>query len=131
MDALIWHNPRCGSSRNALAMIRHAGIEPDVVEYLKQVPGIDELQVMIAAAGLSVREAIRSKEPAYTEQGLDDPGLSDAQLLAAMVATPVLINRPFVRTAKGAALCRPPERVLELLPPLPSPFTKENGDVVG
>ena len=131
MHAVIWHNPRCGTSRNTLALIRHAGIEPQVVEYLKQVPTSEELAGMIAASGLSVREAIRIKEAAYAEQGLADAGLSDAQLLAAMVATPVLINRPFVRTAQGARLCRPAELALPLLPPLPSPFTKENGDIIG
>ena len=131
METVIWHNPRCGTSRNTLAMIRHAGIEPVVVEYLKQVPSQDELAAMIREAGINVREAMRSKEAAYAEQGLADEGLSDDQLLAAMVATPVLINRPFVRTALGTRLCRPSEAVLEVLPPLPSVFTKEDGEVVG
>jgi arsenate reductase len=130
MQALIWHNPRCGTSRNVLAMIRHAGIEPEVVEYLKQVPSQDQLAGMIGEAGISVREALRSKEALYAELGLDDTALDDCVLLAAMVANPVLINRPFVRTALGARLCRPSEVAKQILPPLPSDFTKEDGEVV-
>jgi arsenate reductase len=130
MDAVIWHNPRCGTSRNTLAMIRHAGIEPTIIEYLKQVPSQDELAAMIGEAGISVREAIRSKEAAYAELGLDDPALDDCVLLTAMVARPILINRPFVRTALGARLCRPSEVVTQILPPLPSAFTKEDGEIV-
>ena len=129
MKAVIWHNNRCGTSRNTLALLRHAGIEPEVVEYLKQVPSQDELADMIGAAGISVREAIRSKEAVYAELGLDDPALDDCVLLAAMVANPILINRPFVRTDMGARLCRPSELVLEILPPLATPFTKEDGSV--
>ncbi len=131
MEAVIWHNPRCGSSRNTLALLRHAGVEPVVVEYLKQVPGKDELAAMIAAAGISVREAIRSKETVYTELGLANPSLDDAALLEAMVSHPILINRPFVRTGLGTRLCRPAETVLEILPPLAAPFAKEDGTVVG
>lgn len=131
MKAVIWHNNRCGTSRNTLAVLRHAGIEPEVVEYLKQVPSQDELADMIGAAGISVREAIRSKEAVYAELGLDDPALDDCVLLAAMVANPILINRPFVRTNMGARLCRPSELVLEILPPLATPFTKEDGSVIG
>lgn len=131
MKAVIWHNNRCGTSRNTLAVLRHAGIEPEVVEYLKQVPSQDELADMIGAAGISVREAIRSKEAVYAELGLDDPALDDCVLLAAMVANPILINRPFVRTDMGARLCRPSELVLEILPPLATPFTKEDGSVIG
>ena len=131
MKAVIWHNNRCGTSRNTLAVLRHAGIEPEVVEYLKQVPSQDELADMIGAAGISVREAIRSKEAVYAELGLDDPALDDCVLLAAMVANPILINRPFVRTDMGARLCRPSESVLEILPPLATPFTKEDGSVIG
>ena len=115
MNAVIWHNPRCGTSRNTLALLRHAGIEPTVVEYLKQVPDKDALVAMISAAGISVREAIRSKEAEYAARGLADPALSDDALLEAMVAAPILINRPFVFTPKGVRLCRPPETVLELL----------------
>ena len=131
MNAVIWHNPRCGTSRNTLALLRHAGIEPTVVEYLKQVPDKDALVAMIAAAGISVREAIRSKEAVYAELGLGDPALDDEALLAAMLANPVLINRPFVRTDLGTRLCRPSELVLQILPPLAAPFTKEDGSVVG
>ena len=131
MNAVIWHNPRCGTSRNTLALLRHAGIEPTVVEYLKQVPDKDALVAMIAAAGISVREAIRSKEGVYAELGLGDPALDDEALLAAMLANPVLINRPFVRTDLGTRLCRPSELVLQILPPLAAPFTKEDGSVVG
>lgn len=131
MNAVIWHNPRCGTSRNTLALLRHAGIEPTVVEYLKQVPDKDALVAMISAAGISVREAIRSKEAVYAELGLGDPALDDEAQLAAMLANPVLINRPFVRTDLGTRLCRPSELVLQILPPLAAPFTKEDGSVVG
>ena len=131
MKAVIWHNSRCGTSRNTLAVLRHAGIEPEVVEYLKQVPSQDELAAMIGEAGISVREAIRTKETVYAELGLDDPSLDDCVLLAAMVANPILINRPFVRTALGTRLCRPSEVVLQILPPLATPFTKEDGSVIG
>lgn len=108
-DVAIYHNPACGTSRNTLAMIREAGIEPKVVEYLKTPPSRSELAAMIKAAGLTVREAIREKGTPYQELGLDDPKLSDAALLDAMVANPILINRPIVVTAKGARLCRPAE----------------------
>ena len=131
MNAVIWHNPRCGTSRNTLALLRHAGFEPTVVEYLKQVPDKAALAAMIAAAGISVREAIRSKEAVYAELGLADQALDDDALLAAMLANPVLINRPFVRTDLGTRLCRPSELVLEILPPLATPFTKEDGSVIG
>lgn len=131
MNAVIWHNPRCGTSRNTLALLRHAGIEPTVVEYLKQVPDKDALVAMISAAGISVREAIRSKEAVYAELGLADQALDDEALLAAMLANPVLINRPFVRTDLGTRLCRPSELVLQILPPLAAPFTKEDGSVIG
>ena len=129
--AVIWHNPRCGTSRNVLALLRHAGIEPQVVEYLRQPPDRASLREAIAAAGLSVREAIRAKEPAYRERGLDDPALDEEALLDAMLGAPVLIERPFVRTALGTRLCRPSELALEILPPLATPFFKENGERVG
>jgi arsenate reductase len=115
-DVTIYHNPACGTSRNTLAMIRDAGIEPRVVEYLKTPPSRSELAAMIKAAGLTVREAIRDKGTPYHELGLDDPKLSDAALLDAMVAHPILINRPIVVTPKGTRLCRPAEKVLEILP---------------
>ncbi|WP_434026770.1 arsenate reductase (glutaredoxin) [[Pseudomonas] boreopolis] len=131
MRATIWHNPRCGTSRNVLALLRHAGIEPEVIEYLKQPPDRGRLKAMIAAAGLGVREAIRAKEPAYRERGLDDPALDEEALLDAMLAEPVLINRPFVETELGTRLCRPSEVTLQILPPLATPFVKEDGQVVG
>lgn len=115
MEITIYHNPRCSNSRNTLAAIRDAGHEPRIVDYLAQPPARDELQAMIREAGLSVREAIRSKEAVYAELGLGAPGVDDAALLDAMLAHPILINRPFVRTPKGVRLCRPPELVHEIL----------------
>jgi arsenate reductase len=127
----IWHNPACGTSRNALALIRHVGIEPSIVEYLQSPPDKTRLREAIAAAGLSVREAIRSKEPAYLANGLDDATLPDDALLDAMLAHPVLINRPFVFTPIGVRLCRPDSSlVLDILPPTDKPFVKEDGEVV-
>ena len=131
MDATIWHNPSCGTSRNTLALIRHSGIEPTVVAYLRDPPTREQLGAMIAAAGLGVRDALRRKGTPYDDLGLDDPTLTDDQLLDAMLAHPVLINRPFVVTDTGTRLCRPSEVVLEILPPLAQPFTKEDGEVVG
>lgn len=115
MDITIYHNARCGTSRNALAAIRETGHEPEVVDYLKSPPSREALCKMIGAAGLSVREAVRSKEARYTELGLDQAGVDDEALLDAMVANPILINRPFVVTPKGVRLCRPVERVQEIL----------------
>jgi arsenate reductase len=115
MDITIFHNPRCGTSRNTLATIREAGHEPRVVDYLAHPPEREELAQLIARAGLSVREAVRAKETLYTELGLDDPATSDAALLDAMLAHPILINRPFVATPKGVRLCRPAELVLDIL----------------
>lgn len=128
--AIIWHNAACGTSRNTLALIRHAGIEPEIVDYLERPPNRAQLAGAIAAAGLTVREAIRTKQPEFLAQGLDDTALSDDALLAAMVATPLLINRPFVFSPRGVRLCRPSERVLDILPPCDRPFTKEDGEVV-
>lgn len=132
MDVTIYHNPECGTSRNTLALIRHAGIEPSVVEYLETPPTRAELATMIADAGLSVREAIREKGTPYAELGLDDPALSDEQLLAAMLEHPILINRPFVITPLGTRLARPSEAVLDILPAdaFKGPFVKEDGEVV-
>lgn len=127
----IWHNPDCGTSRNTLAMIRAAGIEPTVVEYLKTPPTRDELERAVDAAGLSVRAAIRQKGAPYLELGLDDPSIADDAILDVMLAHPILINRPFVFTSHGVRLCRPSEVVLEILPAsLVGDFTKEDGEVV-
>lgn len=116
MSATIYHNPRCSTSRNALQMIRDAGIEPAVIEYLKTPPSRETLASLIQQAGLSVREAVRAKESLYQELGLDQPAVTDDQLLDAMVEHPILINRPFVVTEKGARLGRPVEIVKEILP---------------
>lgn len=131
MDATIYHNPACGTSRNTLAMIRNAGIEPDVIEYLKTPPSRSELIRMIADAGLTVRQAIREKGTPYTELGLDNPALSDDALLDAMLENPILINRPFVVTPLGTRLARPSELVLDILPDThKGPFSKEDGEAV-
>lgn len=131
MSAVIYHNPRCGTSRNTLALIRHAGMEPQVIEYLLSPPSRARLVELIAAAGLSVRGAIRAKEMQYLELGLDDASLSDDALLDAMLAHPILIQRPLVQTDRGTRMCRPSEVVLEILPPIATPFTKEDGEIVG
>jgi len=131
VDVTIYHNPACGTSRNTLALIRNAGIEPAVIEYLKTPPSRAELIDLIKKAGLSVREAIRIKGTPYHELGLDDPKLSDDQLLDAMLAHPILINRPLVVTPSGVRLCRPSEVVLDILPlPQKGPFQKEDGERV-
>ncbi|WP_202844838.1 arsenate reductase (glutaredoxin) [Luteimonas saliphila] len=130
MLATILHNPGCGTSRNTLALIRHAGIEPRIIEYLREPPTRQRLAELIAGAGLSVREALRRKDTPWREMGLDDPALDDDALLDAMLAEPVLINRPFVETDRGIRLCRPSEVVLDLLPPVTRPFAKEDGEVV-
>nr|WP_314545986.1 arsenate reductase (glutaredoxin) [uncultured Massilia sp.] len=115
MDITIFHNPRCGTSRNTLAAIREAGIEPRVVDYLTDTPSRAELQDLIARAGLGVRDALRAKESLAAELGLNDPAVGDEALLDAMLAHPILINRPFVVTPKGVRLCRPAELVQEIL----------------
>jgi arsenate reductase (glutaredoxin) len=115
MDITIFHNARCGTSRTTLDTIRAAGVEPRVVDYLAQPPARDELEAMIAGAGLSVRDAVRSKEALFTALGLDAQDTTDDALLDAMVAHPILINRPFVVTPKGVRLCRPSELVREIL----------------
>jgi len=116
MDIAIYHNPACGTSRNTLALIRNAGIEPEVIEYLKTPPSRATLSRLIKDAGLSVREALREKEKLFAELGLADASLTDEQLLDAMLAHPILINRPFVVTPAGTRLCRPSELLLEILP---------------
>lgn len=131
MDATIYHNPKCGTSRNTLALIRNAGVEPTVIDYLAAPPSKAELAAMIAAAGLTIREALREKETPYTALGLADLSLSDEALLDHMVAQPILINRPFVRTPLGTRLCRPSEQVLDILPDTQKgPFAKEDGENV-
>jgi arsenate reductase len=130
MDAIIYHNPACGTSRNTLGLIRNAGVEPRVIEYLKDPPGRDELADLIARMGLPVRAVLREKGTPYAELGLDDPSLSDDALLDAMIAHPLLINRPIVVTPKGVRLCRPSERVLDLLPPQRGEFRKEDGKLL-
>ncbi|WP_227458277.1 arsenate reductase (glutaredoxin) [Cupriavidus pauculus] len=131
MTVTIYHNPACGTSRNTLAMIRNAGIEPIVIEYLSTPPDRPTLQALIRDAGLTVREAIREKGTPYAELGLGDPALDDEALLDAMLAHPILINRPFVVTELGVRLCRPSERVLDILPaPQQGAYTKEDGEAV-
>lgn len=131
MNITIYHNPACGTSRNTLALIRNTGIEPEVIEYLKEPPSLATLTKMISDAGLTVREAIRQKEKLYSELGLGNDALTDAQLLEAMLAHPILINRPFVVTPNGTRLCRPSELLLDILPlPQKASFSKEDGEAV-
>lgn len=130
-DITIYHNPACGTSRNTLAMIRASGVEPTVIEYLKTPPDRATLERLIAASGLSVREVLRAKAPPYEELGLVDSKWTDAQLIDFMLAHPILINRPIVVTPLGTRLCRPSEKVIEILPkPLAERFVKEDGEVV-
>ena len=126
----IFHNPACGTSRNVVAMVETAGYRPEVVEYLKTGWTVDQLKTLFAEAGLTPREAMREKGSPATELGLLDPGTPDTAILAAMVAHPVLVNRPIVRTPRGAALCRPSEKVFDLLERAPDRFVKEDGQVV-
>ena len=115
-DIIIYHNPACGTSRNALAMIRNAGIEPHVVEYLKTPPSRALLESLIARAGVGARSLLREQGTPYAELGLNNPNLTDEQLVDAMMAHPILINRPLVVSPLGVRLCRPSETVLDLLP---------------
>jgi arsenate reductase len=127
MDLIIYHNPDCGTSRNTLAMIRNAGIEPHVVEYLKTPPARALLAALIERMDVSVRAVLREKGTPFHDLGLGDPLLSDDQLLDAMMAHPILINRPIVVSALGVKLCRPSETVLDLLPtPQQAAFIKED-----
>lgn len=130
MDVIIYHNPDCGTSRNTLAMIRNAGVEPHVIEYLKTPPTRAMLTQLTARMGISVRALLREKGTPYAELGLGDPYLADDQLLDAMMAHPILINRPIVISPKGVRLCRPSEDVLDLLPPQRGEFVKEDGERV-
>jgi arsenate reductase (glutaredoxin) len=130
-DVTIFHNPACGTSRNTLALIRHAGIEPVVIEYLEAPPSKDTLRGLVAATGQPVRALLREKGTPYADLRLADPAWSDEQLLDFIGRHPVLLNRPIVATRLGTALCRPSEAVLELLPVgRLAPFTKEDGEVV-
>jgi arsenate reductase (glutaredoxin) len=127
----IFHNPACGTSRNTLALIRNSGVEPIIVEYLKDPPGRTRLVALIAALGLPVRALLRQKGTPYDSLKLDDPAWTDEQLIDFMVAHPILMNRPIVETPLGTRLCRPSETVLEILPsPQRAPFRKEDGEPV-
>ena len=131
MDVIIYHNPACGTSRNTLALIRHVGIEPHVIDYLKTPPSRALVKDLVARMGVPLREVLREKGTPFAELGLGDPALDDDQLLDAVEAHPVLLNRPIVITSKGVRLCRPSEAVLDLLPEAGlKPFVKEDGEVV-
>ena len=131
MSIKIYHNPKCGTSRNTLALIENAGIQPEVIEYLKTPPSKQALKDLIAKMGVPVRDVIRAKEPLYLELKLDDMTLSDDVLIDAMVANPILINRPIVVTDLGVKLCRPSELVLDILSaPQQKSFVKEDGTPV-
>jgi arsenate reductase len=130
-DIIIYHNPDCGTSRNALGLIRNAGIEPHVVEYLKTPPSRALLEQLIARAGMTPRDLLREKGTPYAELGLDDRALGDAELIDAMMAHPILINRPLVVSPLGVRLCRPSEAVLDILPTRQlGAFAKEDGEPV-
>ena len=130
-NVTIYHNPQCGTSRNVLALIGNAGIEPEVIEYLKTPPTREKLQELIAQMAVPVREVIRQKESFYKELGLENPAMSDDALIDAMLAHPILINRPIVVTPLGTRLCRPSEAVLDILPlPQRGAFAKEDGEPV-
>ncbi|GAM03498.1 arsenate reductase (glutaredoxin) [Novosphingobium sp. MBES04] len=130
-DIVIYHNPECGTSRNTLAMIRNAGIEPHVIEYLKTPPSRAMLESLIERAGLSPRELLREKGTPYAELGLGDESLSDTALVDAMMEYPILINRPLVDSPLGVRLCRPSEAVLDIMPsPQLGAFTKEDGEQI-
>lgn len=131
MDVIIYHNPACGTSRNTLALIRHIGLEPHVVEYLKTPPSRALVAQLAARTGQPLRTLLREKGTPFSELALDDPSLTDEQLLDAIKAHPVLLNRPIVVTPRGVKLCRPSEVVLDLLPEDGlKPFAKEDGEVV-
>lgn len=131
MSVTIYHNPACGTSRNVLALIRHANLDPTVIEYLKTPPSKDKLRELVAATGQPLRALLREKGTPYTELGLSDPKWSDEQLLDFICQHPILMNRPVVVTSLGTKLCRPSETVLEILPvgQVP-PFTKEDGEPI-
>lgn len=130
MDVIIYHNPDCATSRNVLGLIRNSGIEPHVIEYLKCPPSRAMLVWLIARMGITPRALLRQKGTPHDALGLGDPGLGDDALLDAMMAHPILINRPIVVSPLGVRLCRPSETVLDLLPPQRGPFAKEDGQPV-
>lgn len=130
MDVIIYHNPACGTSRNTLGLIRNAGVEPHVIEYLKTPPTRTMLTNLIARIGVSVRSVLRQKGTPYVDQGLAEVAISDDALLDAMMAHPILINRPIVVTPRGVRLCRPSEAVIDLLPAQLAEFRKEDGEIV-
>lgn len=126
----IYHNPDCGTSRNVLALIRHAGIEPTIVRYLETPPSRETLLKLLRDTALKPRDALREKGTPYRELGLNHPNVADDAIVDAMLAHPILINRPFVVTPMGTRLCRPSEVVLDVLPAIATPFVKEDGEVV-
>lgn len=130
MPVTIYHNPECGTSRNTLALIRHAGIEPTIIEYLQHPPTRERLIQLIEEAMLRPREALREKGTPFAALGLGEASVTDEMIIDAMLAHPILINRPLVVTPLGTRLCRPSEVVLDILPPVARPFTKEDGEVV-
>jgi arsenate reductase len=131
VDVIIYHNPDCGTSRNTLGLIRNAGIEPHVIEYLKTPPSRTMLLSLVQRMGLTVRDILREKDTPFAALGLADPSLTDDQLLDAIAAHPILIERPIVVTPLGVRLCRPSEKVLDLLPPTQrGEFRKEDGQLV-
>ena len=130
MDAIIYHNPACATSRNVLALIRNAGVEPHIIDYQKCPPTRLLLTQLLARAGLAVRDILRQKGTPYQELGLADPKLGDDALIDAIMAHPILMNRPLVVTPKGVRLCRPSEKVIDLLPPQRGEFFKEDGERV-
>ena len=130
MTSTILHNPKCSTSRNALALMQASGETFEVVEYLKTPPSREYLVELLAKMQMSPRELMRSKETVFTELGLDNPDVTDDQLIDAMVEHPILINRPIVITDKGAVLCRPLENIFDVLATPVKEFTKENGDVI-
>ncbi|WP_083279732.1 MULTISPECIES: arsenate reductase (glutaredoxin) [Stenotrophomonas] len=130
MSLTIYHNPACGTSRNTLEMMRQSGEDPVVIEYLQAPPTREKLVELLAAMGMPPRELLRQKGTPYAELGLDNPALTNEQLVDAMMAHPILINRPIVVSDRGVALCRPSEKVLALLDKPVSSFTKEDGETV-